>query len=77
MWPGPERAVDTQPPSLSTVVETLATLGKSELPAQLARWLDGLDETGRWALLKLITGGLRIGVSARLAKTAAAALGRQ
>ena len=34
-----------------------------------------LDETGRWALLKLVTGGLRIGVSARLAKTAVAALG--
>src|SRR6185295_8791505 len=31
--------------------------------------------TGRWALLKLVTGGMRIGVSARLAKTAAAALG--
>ncbi len=62
-------------PSLSDVVETLSTLGKAQLPAQLARWLDALDETGRWALLKLITGGLRIGVSARLVKTAAAALG--
>jgi DNA ligase-1 len=61
--------------SLSDVVEQLSTLGKSNLPAQLARWLDALDETGRWALLKLVTGGLRIGVSARLAKTAAAALG--
>ena len=39
------------------------------------RWLDALDETGRWALLKLITGGLRIGVSARLAKSAVAELG--
>ncbi len=45
------------------------------MPAQLARWLDALDETGRWALLKLVTGALRVGVSARLAKTAAAALG--
>jgi DNA ligase 1 len=62
-------------PSLADVVETLSTLGKAQLPAQLARWLDALDETGRWALLKLITGGLRIGVSARLVKTAAAALG--
>src|SRR6516164_8801215 len=60
---------------LSSVVTALASLGKSELPAQLARWLDQLDETGRWALLKLVTGGLRIGVSSRLAKTAAAALG--
>ena len=33
-----------------------STLGKAELPAQLARWLDALDETGRWALLKLVTG---------------------
>ena len=48
---------------------------RRELPAQLARWLDALDETGRWALLKLVTGELRVGVSARLAKTAAAALG--
>jgi ATP-dependent DNA ligase len=50
-------------------------LGKAELPARLAHWLDLLDETGRWALLKLVTGALRIGVSARLAKTAVAALG--
>ena len=62
-------------PSLTIVVTTLAALGKTELPRQLARWLDALDETGRWALLKLVTGGLRIGVSARLAKTAVAALG--
>ncbi|HXD43843.1 MAG TPA: cisplatin damage response ATP-dependent DNA ligase [Pseudolabrys sp.] len=62
-------------PTLTSVVETLATLGKAQLPAQIARWLDGLDEVGRWALLKLVTGALRIGVSARLAKTAAASLG--
>ena len=60
---------------LSDVVATISTLGKAQLPAQLARWLDALDETGRWALLKLVTGALRVGVSARLAKTAAAALG--
>ena len=62
-------------PTLTHVVTTLAALGKSELPGQLAAWLDALDETGRWALLKLVTGALRIGVSARLAKTAVAALG--
>ena len=61
--------------SLSDIVATISTLGKSQLPAQLARWLDALDETGRWALLKLVTGALRVGVSARLAKTAAAAVG--
>jgi DNA ligase-1 len=63
------------PPTLTEVVTTLRMLGKTELPQQLARWLDELDETGRWALLKLVTGAMRIGVSARLAKTAAAALG--
>src|SRR5438128_8455824 len=34
-------------PTLTEVVTGLASLGKAELPAQLARWLDALDETGR------------------------------
>ncbi len=75
MWPADTAHRRNSSVSLSEVVETLTTLGKARLPAQLARWLDALDETGRWALLKLVTGGLRIGISARLAKTAAAALG--
>ena len=77
MWPGPtqQRGEVLNAPSLTAVIETLSTLGKAELPARLARWLDALDETGRWALIKLVTGGLRIGVSARLAKAAVAALG--
>ncbi|HVU42719.1 MAG TPA: cisplatin damage response ATP-dependent DNA ligase, partial [Xanthobacteraceae bacterium] len=78
MWPA--ASVDAtgqglQEITLTSVVETLTTLGKAQLPQQLARWLDRLDENGRWALIKLVTGGLRIGVSARLAKTALAALG--
>ena len=78
MWPRPDRLTNSPPPpSLGEVVNTLDSLPKKELPAQLAQWLDELDETGRWALLKLVTGALRIGVSARLAKTAAAALGEQ
>jgi DNA ligase-1 len=60
---------------LSSVVTALSSLSKADLPGHVARWLDQLDETGRWALLKVVTGELRIGVSARLAKTAAAALG--
>jgi DNA ligase-1 len=77
MWPkAPSSATAGQPPpTLTEVVTTLRTLGKTELPAQLSRWLDELDETGRWALLKLVTGAMRIGISVRLAKTAAAALG--
>src|SRR2546423_14264498 len=60
---------------LSEIIAALSSLGKPELPAALARWLDQLDETGRWALLKLVTAELRIGASARPAKTAAAPLG--
>jgi len=63
------------PLTLPDVVAGLRNSGKTELPRLIASWLDALDETGRWALLKLITGSLRIGVSARLAKTAAASLG--
>jgi DNA ligase-1 len=76
MWPA-SSAHEGKPdaPSLSHVVTTLSTLSKTALPHELARWLDELDETGRWALLKLVTGGLRVGVSARLAKTALASLG--
>jgi len=60
------------PPDLATVVERLQSASRSDAPARLALLLDGLDATGRWALLKLVTGGMRVGVSARLAKTALA-----
>src|SRR5207245_7481796 len=38
------------PPTLAEVGTMLRTLGKTELPRQLTRWLDELDETGRWGL---------------------------
>ncbi|HEX8239546.1 MAG TPA: cisplatin damage response ATP-dependent DNA ligase [Allosphingosinicella sp.] len=57
---------------IGAVVERLQTLGRAEAPGALARMLDHLDASGRYALLKLATGELRIGVSARLAKTALA-----
>ena len=74
IWPAPH-GVNRPAPPLTEVVETLDRAGKTEVPALIANWLDALDETGRWALLKLITGGLRIGVSARMAKTALAGMG--
>ena len=64
-------------PSLTQIVATLAGASRGEVGAHLAPWLDGIDATGRWALLKLVTGSLRIGVSARLAKLALAGLSAQ
>ncbi len=74
MWPAPDRE-SNEPPFLSEVVARLQAARKAEVAGMITAWLDALDETGRWALLKLVTGGLRVGVSARLAKTAVAALG--
>jgi DNA ligase-1 len=62
----------TEPPRVSDIVAELALIGRNDLGPRLETWLDGLDTTGRWALLKLLTGALRVGVSARLAKTAVA-----
>jgi DNA ligase 1 len=73
LWPAKHGA--NVSPSLGEVVEALQASHRSDIPGLLTRWLDALDETGRWALLKLITGSLRIGVSGRLAKSAVAALG--
>src|ERR1700709_96516 len=77
MWPKSPltRPNNPPPPTLTEVVTTLRTLGKTELPAQLTRWLDELDETRRWALLELVTGAMRVCVSGRLANTTAPALG--
>jgi len=72
IWPEPETRDQDAVPRLSEIVSTLQGASRTEVGAHLAPWLDALDATGRWALLKLVTGALRIGVSARLAKTALA-----
>jgi DNA ligase-1 len=75
IWP--ERPGANREPSLSEVVEGLFEAHRGAAIGLLERWLDALDATGRFALIKLITGSLRVGVSARLAKTALAELGGQ
>ena len=72
MWP--ERPVNAPPPLLADVVEALAVTPKAELPALVAGWLDASSATVRLAILKLITGALRVGASVRLAKLALAEL---
>ena len=53
-------------------VERLRLASRADAPAMLAHMLDHLDVSGRFALLKLATGALRVGISARLAKQALA-----
>ncbi|MEM7652088.1 MAG: cisplatin damage response ATP-dependent DNA ligase [Pseudomonadota bacterium] len=79
MWPSPppHQKINAPSPSLGDVVDTLQAARKSEIPSHLSGWMDRMEAEARWALLKLITGGLRVGVSARLAKTALAAYGGQ
>jgi DNA ligase-1 len=64
--------VNYSPPKFTEVVEELQKSNKASAAIALEKWMDRLDTTGRWALLKLATGGLRVGVSARLAKMALA-----
>ncbi len=71
LWPAPEDGAG-EPLSLAEVVDRLSALSRSDAPAALADMLDRLDADERFALLKLATGALRAGVSARLAKTALA-----
>ncbi|MEZ5960297.1 MAG: cisplatin damage response ATP-dependent DNA ligase [Hyphomonadaceae bacterium] len=76
IWPADAARANAQL-TITDVVEGLRETPKDKLPETVSNWLDRLDENGRWALLKLITGALRIGVSARLARTALAQLGRK
>ena len=75
LWPAPEGErceLDDGTLSLSNVVERLRLVSRSDAPAVLAEMLDHLDASGRFALLKLATGALRVGISARLTKQALA-----
>lgn len=72
LWP----RRDEQPPevddgslSLSAVIDRLHGVSRAAAPETLAAMMDHLDASGRFAILKLATGGLRVGISARLAKT--------
>jgi DNA ligase 1 len=78
IWPAGESAVERRNdvPTISEVVERLSAATRANGPQIVADWLDRLDASGRYALIKLVTGGLRIGVSARLAKQALADFGK-
>ncbi|MGN6102358.1 MAG: cisplatin damage response ATP-dependent DNA ligase [Devosia sp.] len=70
IWPHHGQQEDL--PKLSDLIEVLDTTPKTRLPALIASLLTRAAINERWALVKLVTGALRIGLSARLAKTALA-----
>ncbi|WP_395672353.1 cisplatin damage response ATP-dependent DNA ligase [Phenylobacterium sp.] len=74
VWP--RRPGANREPELSEVVDALRTATRAEVQALIEGWLDAMDEPReRWALLKLMTRELRVGLTARLAKRAAAEMG--
>jgi DNA ligase 1 len=73
LWPTAkdgEPEIDDGTLTIAMAVERLTAAGRATAPQVLGEMLDHLDSSGRYALLKLATGNLRIGISARLAKTA-------
>ncbi len=75
LWPKPQGEppeVDDATVSITEAIERLRSTTRLDAPQTLARMLDHLDASGRFALLKLATGALRVGINARLAKQALA-----
>lgn len=60
---------------LHEAVDLLQTTGKAALPAAIADMLDRLGPSQRLAFLKLATGNMRVGLSARMARMALAQMG--
>lgn len=75
IWPGPSETPPGADLPLAVIIHQLQNASRREGPLLVASWLDLLGISERYALLKLVTGGLRIGVSARLAKQALADFG--
>lgn len=73
LWPAPDREhpeIDDGTVGIAEAVARLRLATRSDAPRELARMLDHLDASGRFALLKLATGELRVGISARNSKQA-------
>lgn len=69
LWPEPFGDVAASP-SVAEAVGLLQQMNRTTVVGELPRLLDRMDSSGRYALLKLATGAMRIGISARLGKTA-------
>jgi DNA ligase-1 len=75
LWPkfeGEAPEIDDATIRITDAIERLRSASKMDAPQVLARMLDHLNASGRFALLKLALGELRVGINARLAKQALA-----
>src|SRR5690606_35146607 len=73
IWPRQPASTQHQKSvTLDEVVSAFATAPRASHAQILKGLLDSLDPSGRFALLKLLGGAPRVGVSARLAKLALA-----
>lgn len=70
LWPQTLPSDTQRAPSVSEAVNGLSQMTRASVMGELPKLLDQLDASGRYALFKLATGGMRVGVSARLAKLA-------
>lgn len=73
LWPEPK--FERPLPLLSTLIRTFNQLNPKEIKPYLSDLLNCANAIERWALLKLGTGGLRIGISARFLKNTLAKYG--
>ena len=71
LWPH-NTGINEDAPLLEEVVHILQSASRKQAEEAMQQFLDRLDQSQRWALLKLATGGLRVGVSARLMRIALA-----
>ena len=77
IWPASADTSTAPLPTVAAFIDTVEKLPKAQLADHIASLLDAAGPAERWAMIKLATGGLRVGVSARLAKTALAAYSGQ
>lgn len=79
LWPDiqdlAKESYESDLPPLSEIITQFNLLAKDEVGLYLTELLNRSGPTERWALLKLSTGGMRIGVSARFLKQALAKFG--
>lgn len=77
IWKKSKTTKKIELPSLSDFVKNAEKLDRNQLIGYIIDILDNADGTERWAFIKILSGGLRVGVSNKLVKTALAEYGEK